>query len=143
MKYFINFFIVTAVILICLTACDKSYHYIVEGRLIDKTTREPVENIMVSFNKYDIIEPKGGQKIKKSPIGGPEWSNENGEFRTLEIYSTSLLYIYGYSSNVNGLYKDTTISVDFSQVSLSGKPHKNYKGDYVLNIGDIELEKIN
>jgi hypothetical protein len=143
MKRIINFFIVIVIATICLTACEKSYHYIVEGRLIDKITREPVEGIMVSFNKYDIIHPRDGQKAQKmTPIGKEGWSNENGEFCTLETYSTSFLYIYGFSSNENGLYKDTTILVDFSNVPLSGKPSKNYKGSYVLNIGDIELGKI-
>ncbi|MDR0206490.1 MAG: hypothetical protein LBI45_04455 [Bacteroidales bacterium] len=142
MKYVIKIFIIIVVATICLTACEKSYHYIVEGRLIDKITREPVEGIMVSFNKYDIIHPKNGQKTqKKSPIGQSGWSDENGKFRALETYSTSILYIYGYSSHENGLYKDTTLLVDFSNVTLSGTPSKNYKGDYVLNIGDFELEK--
>jgi len=141
MKRIINIIFLVAVATICSTSCEKSYHYIIEGRLIDKTSKEPIKDIMVSFNKYDSIVPRGGQKTKKYPIGGPEWSNENGEFRTLETYSTPLLYIYGYSSNLDRLYKDTTISVDFSHVSLSGKSHNNYMGDYVLNIGDIELEK--
>jgi len=127
----------------CFISCEKDYaYYIVEGRLIDKTTKEPLKDILVAFNKYDIIHPKGESTQRKMPVGGPEYSDTNGEFRTFEQYSTSLLYIYAYSSYENSLYKDTTISVDFSQVPLSGNPHKKYKGDYVLNIGDIELEKI-
>ena len=150
MKRIIKLFILVVIATIFLIACNKeSYvHYIVEGRIIDKMTKEPVEGIMVSFHKYDIIHPKGGQKVlKNSPVGHEGWSDENGGFNTLisilETYSPSLLYIYGYSSNDNGLYKDTTISVDFSNVPLSGTPSKNYKGDYVLDIGDIELEKMN
>ncbi len=142
MKRFIKFFIIVLLTIICLTACEKSYHYIVEGRLVDKITKEPVEGIMVSFNKYDIIYSKSEQKAqKKSPIGESGWSDENGKFRTLETYNTSLLYIYGYLSNESGLYKDTIISIDFSNVTLSGAPSKNYKGDYVLDVGDIELGK--
>ena len=137
-----KFLVVVAAAVICLTACKEPFAwYIVEGRLIDKTTKEPVEGILVSPIMYNI-HPKSRQKTqKKEPSIGSDYSNTNGEFRTLERYSTSLLYVYGYSSIENSLYKDTTISVDFSNVSLSGKPSKNYKGDYVLNIGDIELEK--
>ena len=146
MKYIIKIFMVAIVAIICLTACDKEYyaHYIVEGRVIDKITKEPVIDIMVSFAKYDIIHPpRNVQKIQKtSPIGHEGWSDENGEFnvlsRRLDKYYPSLLYIYGYY----GGYKDTTILVDFSNISLSGTPSGKYKGDYVLNIGDIELEKI-
>jgi len=134
-------FLVVAVAVFCLTSCHKEPDalYIVEGRVIDKITKEPVKDIMVSFNKYDIIYPIDKQKIQKtSPIGQEGWSDENGLFSTLEKYNTSILYIYDYY----GIYKDTAISVDFSNISLSGTPTKNYKGDYVLNIGDIELEKI-
>jgi len=140
MKHFIKFFMVTAFAIFCFTACDNYYCYIVEGRIIDKITKEPVADIMVSFYKYDIIHPpRIEQKIQKtSPSGQEGWSDANGNFRTLENRSTSFLYVYGYY----GGYKDTIISVDFSNVTLSKSLYKNYKGDYVLNIGDIELEKI-
>jgi len=143
MKAIIKLFIVAA---ICLTSCDKnSYvYYIVEGRIIDKYTKEPVKDIMVSFNKYDIIPSRDSQKTQKySPVEHDGLSDANGEFRVLEKYSTSLLYIYGSYRNESGLYKDTIIPIDFSNIPLSGKPSKNYKGDYILNIGDIELGKIN
>jgi len=141
MKRIITIFIVAAAI-ICLTACEKNSYeiYIIEGRVVDKITKEPVKDIYVCFHRCDIIHPPStdGQKPKKtSPIGGGDYSLANGEFRTLETSSTSLLYFYDYY----GVYKDISISVDFSNVPLSGTPHKNYKGDYVLNVGDIELEK--
>ena len=151
MKRISTFFIVAALATIGLTSCNKETYvcYIAEGRVIDKTTGEPVQNIMVSFHVYDIIHSKDEQeKRKPSSIdyeGYDGSSNENGEFNTLirisEEYHPSLLYIYG---NENGLYKDTVISVDFSKVPLSGTPNKKdkYKGDYVLNIGDVALEKI-
>jgi len=150
----IKFFIVIAVATICLTACEKEtyVHDIVKGRIIDKITREPVKDVMVDFNKCDDImyRPNDSQKSEKrhkySPIRYEGWSDENGEFRTIghrlekDNIPPSLLYVYGYYGN--SLYKDTTILVDFSNVPLSGKPSKNYKGEYILNIGDIELEKI-
>ena len=141
MNYIIKFFFAAASVIFCLTACDKYYCYIVEGRVIDKVTKEPVKDIMVSFYKYDIIHPPRIEpKIQKtSPMGYEGWSDANGNFRTLETNSTSLLYIYGYY----GGYKDTIISVDFSNATLSESLYKNYKGDYLLNVGDIELEKLN
>ena len=153
MKRIITPFMVVAITIICLFSCNKETYaeFVVEGRIIDKITKEPVKDIMVDFHKYDIIHPpynaEDVQKIqRKSPIGYAGWSNENGEFCTLERFSDKsnhlLLYVYGkYGNGGNVLYKDTTISVDFSNVPLSGKPSKNYKGDYVLNIGDIELEQ--
>jgi hypothetical protein len=136
MKHIIKLFIAIIVVSICLTACDKEpyTYYVVRGRMIDKITREPVSGIFVSFSMYDIVHP---QDSKNSPPETDSWSDENGEFRTLDRFSHSLLYVYGY-----GAYKDTTISVDFSNVSLSGTPYKNYKGDYILYIEDVELEKI-
>jgi len=144
MKRIIKICVITSVAIICLTACKEPYAwYIVEGRLIDKTTKEPVKDIMVSPIMYNTINQKSGQKTKKMDQSlDYDYSDTNGEFRTSNTYNTSLLYISGYSSYENSLYKDTTISVDFSNVPLSGKPSRNYKGDYVLNIGDIELERI-
>jgi hypothetical protein len=137
---------ITIGLLICVglafifSSCNKDpyFHYVVEGRVIDKTTKEPVKDIMVSSVRYDILrsQPKNSQKV--SPPENDGWSDANGEFRTYRPFTYSLIYIYDYE---NGLYKDTIISVDFSNVPLSGKPSKNYKGDYILNIGDIELEK--
>ncbi|MDR1346433.1 MAG: hypothetical protein LBK03_07000 [Bacteroidales bacterium] len=140
MKYIINLFIVAAVVTICLTACDKDsyFNYVVEGRVIDKITREPVSDIMVSFLRYDDLVSQKKKAQKLSPPEYDGWSDENGKFCTHLTVPGSLIYFYSYKS---GLYKDTTISVNFSNVPLSGTPHKNYKGDYVLNIGDIELEK--
>jgi len=145
--------------LFATTSCEKNpYVYcIVEGRIIDKITKEPVGDVLVDFNKYDIIQPPSNkdniEKMHKlSPVRefGESWSDANGEFRTfvrvfLEAPYPSLIYIYGiygYCANDSSSYKDTIISVNFSNVPLSGTPSKNYKGDYVLHIGDIELEKI-
>lgn len=133
------------VAIVCLTACNKdSYTYIIEGRIIDKITKEPVSGILVSFFKYDTI-PSTKAKIQKySPREYEDWSDENGKFNASSNpcyppYTPSTIYFY----DNNGIYKDTIIRVDFSNVSLSGTPAKNYKGDFVLNIGDIELEKMN
>jgi len=140
MKRIIVFFIVIVVATLCLTACDKNpyFNYVVEGRLIDKTTREPISNLLVSCIKYDYLLSTQKKTQKYSPLEY-DGSDENGKFRTYLTVPCTMVYFYG---NENGLYKDTTISVDFSNVPLSGKPSRNYKGDYVLNIGDIELEKI-
>ena len=143
----------TTVLLICLglmfvlSSCNKEIYadYIVEGRIVNKNTKEPVKNIMVDFHKYDIIHSPSN-KHKYSPIKSEDWSDENGKFRSsvrvLVESSPSMLYIYG-SYGDDGLYKDTTVSIDFSTVTLSGKPARNYKGEYILLVGDIELEKIN
>jgi len=144
--------IVTLLICFGLTlifsSCDKETYvrYIVNGRVIDKNTKEPIESILFSFNKYNLPNPEDRpKKPKKSPLEYDGWSYTDGEFRVISdvrlplVYINPLVYIYDYY----GIgYKDTTISVDFSQVPLTGEPHKKYKGDYVLNIGDIELEKI-
>jgi len=61
-------------------------------------------------------------------------------------YYPPQLHIYdGYGSEGfnDVIYRDTTISIDFSKASLSGTPTKKYKGEYNLNIGDIEIEKMN
>lgn len=149
MKRNIIFFVVIVIATICLTvtACDKEIyvHYKVEGRIIDKITKEPVRDIVVAYHEYNLPNPEDRQqkRQKTSPIGYDGWSDENGEFnileRILDKYSYSQLYIYDYYGSG---YKDTIILVDFSNVPLSGTPSKNYKGEYVLNIGDIELEKI-
>ena len=148
-KRFFGIFTVFVITTICLTSCDNYYSadYIVRGRVIDKITGEPVENILVSSHKYDTIPPRDGHIIqsKRTPPLPYSWSHANGEFSVWGYNAPfSSIYIYGYSSNENGLYKDTVISVDFSNVPLSGKPSREfkYKGDYVLNIGDIALEKI-
>ncbi|MCL2290870.1 MAG: hypothetical protein FWC34_09260 [Bacteroidetes bacterium] len=130
------------------SSCDKEtyVHYMVEGRVIDKNTKEPIKSILLSFNEYNLPNPEDRPKIpKKSPVEYDGWSYTDGEFRVISkvrlplAYINPLVYIYDYY----GIgYKDTTISVDFSNVPLSGSPSKNYKGDYVLNIGDIELGKI-
>ena len=143
MKHIITFVIVAIVATIFITACDKEtyVHYIVEGRIIDKDTREPANNILVSFVRYDDLLSPEKKTQKHSPPVYDGRSDENGEFRTVgrrleESDVPSLFYIYG-----EGLYKDTTILVDFSNVTLSGTPAKNYKGEYVLSIGDIGLTK--
>ena len=146
MRRIIKILIVPSIAIICLTACDKEVyvHYKVEGRIIDKITKEPIRDIMVAYYEHDLPNPEDREKKqKRSPIGHDGWSDENGKFdvlsRILDKYSYSLLYIYDCYGNG---YKDTIISIDFSNVPLSGTPSKNYKGNYVLNIGDIELEKI-
>ena len=139
-----KFSVVVAVAIFCLIACDKGepyFNYIVKGRVIDKLTKEPVRDILLSSYERDLPNSKDGQKRQKmseNPHGYCP-SGPNGEFHILNRFATSLIYIYDFE---NSLYKDTTISVDFSNVPLSGKPSRNYKGEYVLNIGDIELEKM-
>ena len=149
MKYIIKFFTIAAVATIILTACEnniKPYsYYRVEGRVIDKLTGEPVENIFVSrhqFRKPILPNQKDRQNImyKVSPIGNDGWSNENGNFWVRDRYSYGILYFY--DARVNVLYKDTAIIVNFKDVPLSGEPSGSYKGEYVLNIGDVELERI-
>lgn len=127
--------------IICSTACDKEdyYYYIVEGRVIDKATKEPIEDILVSYYRYDNLSSEQ-KKQKTSPIEYDGRSDADGLFQALDKYSFAQLHFYSY---YNGLYKDTIISIDFSNVTLSGTAHKKYKGDYILQIGDIELEKIN
>jgi (2Fe-2S) ferredoxin len=138
MKYIVKLFIVTSIVTICLTACNKDpyMYYIAEGRIIDKITREPVEGIMVSSYRYDNLL----SSERHSPPEYDTWSDTNGKFIMSQKHLYSQLYFYGY---YNGLYTDTIISVDFSTVTLSGTPHKNYKGDYILYIEDVELEKTN
>jgi len=142
MKRITRLFIVAVVVATFLTACDKEpyFNYIVEGKVIDIVTNEPVSNIMVSLLRYDYLLSSAKNTQKLSPPEYDGLSDINGEFRAFRTVPSSLIYFYGYE---NGLYKDTTISIDFSNVQLSGKPHKNYKGDYILNIGNILLEKIN
>jgi len=144
MKRIIKLFIVAIVTIICIFACDEGepyFNYIVKGRVIDKVTKEPLNEIMFSSYERDLTNSEDGQKRQKMspPEYGYGWSNPNGEFHILNILAPALIYIYDYYGSG---YKDTIISVDFSNVSLSGKPRRNYKGDYVLNIGDIELEKM-
>ncbi|MCL2130962.1 MAG: hypothetical protein FWH36_00685 [Lentimicrobiaceae bacterium] len=148
MKNIIKNFSIAIVVTICLVACDKEkvVHYTVEGRVIDKITKAPVGEIMVTYYEYDLPNPEDRHRQKSQKMSPPEhdgWSDENGEFNVLdgrlEEYSPSLLYFYDYYGSG---YKDTSISIDFSNVPLSGKSSKNYKGDYVLNIRDIELERI-
>jgi len=126
-------------------ACEKETYvdYTVEGKIIDKNTKEPVGNIFISFAIYDNFLPQGGKTQKYSPIEYDGRTDENGKFRAIshrleESAIPSLFYIYGY-----GLYEDRTISVDFSNTVLTGKPSRKWKGEYILSIGDIELEKIN
>ena len=125
-------------------SCDKETYidYVVKGKIIDKNTKEPVSNILVSFARYDNLLSQGKNAQKLSPPEYDGWSDENGKFRAIaHRYAESepplLFYIYG-----EGLYENKTISVDFSNLTLTGKPYKNYKGEYTLQIGDIELKKI-
>jgi hypothetical protein len=141
-----NIFNIFAVVILCLVSCKATYtDYIVEGRIIDKSTKEPVSDIFVSLGvMHELPETEGKQNIHKtSPIEPYRLSDANGDFRIVVTFCPSVLCINErYYGNENSLYKDTTISIDFSNVLLSGTPHRNYKGDYVLNVGDIELERI-
>jgi len=140
MKHQIIFFTVVVMTIFCLTTCVQPYfEYIVEGKVIDKITKEPIEDIVVlpvSLNQ------KERQSIicKSSPIGEYGRSNENGFFTVRDRYSYGILHFRDARENL--LYKDTTIFVDFKDVPLSDTPSGKYKGKYVLNIGDVELEKI-
>jgi len=146
MKYIINFFVVAVVVVLCQSACsnrnnDPYFKYVVEGRVIDNVTKEPIENIIVSFNKHYLTTSEERQKVKYrlSPPNYDGRSDAKGNFCAFDNLWRTPLYFYDYE---NGLYKDTAISVDFRDIPLSGIPDGNYKGTYVLNIGDVELEKI-
>jgi len=143
MKHQIIFFTVVVITIFCLSTCvvQPYSYYIVEGKVIDKITKEPIENIIVSVHKPILPNQKEKQSIiyKTSPIGDDGWSDENGYFWVRDIYSYGILYFYDTRENV--LYKDTAILVDFKDVPLSGEPSGSYKGDYVLNIGDVYSPK--
>jgi len=143
MKNIIKFFAFAAIMTLCLNACERNVpysNYVVEGRVIDKITKEPIEGILVSFNIYDLPSPNSQIVITRlSPPEYDGWSDENGNFRAFYTQPRSSVYFYDY----NGLYKDTAIFIDFKDVPLSDRPYRNYKGSYVLNMGDVELEKIN
>ena len=139
-------------------SCDKETYtyYSVEGRIIDKITKEAVGNIMVSYHKYDISHyqnennSRPNNAYKTSPPEYDQWSNLNGEFRMIapffNEYCPSQLYIYDVYGSLDFedvIYRDTIISIDFSKAIFSGTPTKKYKGEYTLNIGDIEIEKKN
>jgi len=146
MKHITKFYAVAA-IAILLSACNSKhnephFNYVVKGRVIDKVTQEPIKDILVSFEQYHLPNPEDRQRTRLSPPEYDSWSDEKGNFRAFHIQWRTPLYFYDYYGYENGFYKDTTISVDFKDVPLSGIPHGNYKGSYVLNIGDVELEKI-
>ena len=143
----IKFFVVALAMVLCLNACDKNknephyFYYVVEGRVIDNVTKEPVKDILVSFNEHSLPSPEDRQRVKSrlSPPDYDGWSDAKGNFRAFYNLRLSAIYFYDYE---NGLYKDTIISIDFRDVPLSGTPSGNYKGSYVLNMGDVELERI-
>jgi len=143
MKHQIIFFTVVVMTIFCLTTCVQPYfYYRVEGRVVDKITKEPIKDIVVAGRVYVSPNQKDKQSIilKTSPIGDIGWSNENGYFWVRDIYSYGILDFY--DTRENALYKDTTIFVDFKDVPLSDTPNGKYRGEYVLNIGDVELERI-
>jgi len=144
MKNIIKIFVVAIIATLCLISCDRNKYpyvnYVVEGRVIDKITKEPIKDILVSIHIRELPNLDDSQRVifKLSPPPDSWLSDKKGEFSTSSSY-ISPIYFYDYE---NGLYKDTIIFVDFRGVSLSGIPNGNYRGSYVLNIGDVELEKI-
>ena len=145
MKNFTKIFVVAIVAALCFAACHRNTTpytcYIVEGRIIDKMTKEPVKGIDVTVYKPILPnqEDKQNVKFKLSPIEHGGSSDANGNFQVLDTHYYGILYFAYY----NDLYKDTTIVVDFSNVTKTGTPSGNYKGEYVLDIGDIEVEREN
>jgi len=148
MENFTKFLAVAIIATLCFSACEISgdgpcADYIVYGKVIDKQTKEPVEGVRVSFFLHDKLPP-------------PEydgWSDSNGEFKAYSHYTINSMQsvnkntvqIYFYCEGVEGnLYKDAMTWANFANVTLTSENHtnKNHKGYYSLNIGEIELEKI-
>jgi len=157
MKNITKFFAVAIIATLYFSACGSRdvfnvpyACYTIKGRVIDKETKEPIEEIMVVLGCL-LPKPQGGM-LKTSPPPRKEgWSDENGYFRAYEYIildymqernDSVLVGFFNGRYNNAAFHKDTTIFVDFKDVPLLGPPDGNYKGSCFLYIGDIELERI-
>ena len=86
--------------MIFLIACKKDYYYYykVEGKTLDKETKESVSGILVSFFKYDTISSTKAKIQKYSPREYEDWSDENGKFNQKYIDALYSIF-YSFSEN--------------------------------------------
>jgi len=158
MKNFTKIFAVAIIAILCFTACRigrdefnvpyATYH--INGKVIDKETKEPIEEVMVVLY-LNLPTPK--QSILKTSPPPPKqgWSRANGEFEAYEYFTLSSMrerndsvpvaFLNG-RYNITASHKDTIIWVDFKNAKFTGDSYRNWKGSYELNMGEVELEKL-
>jgi len=156
MRKIVKIFVVAIIATMCFTACggdiysvDAPYaSYNVVGKIIDKETKEPVKDVIVVLY-LDLFTPR--YNVLKVFPNANSWSNANGEFQVYENFtldlvktkndSLSVSFTRWYDEGVS--YKDTIIWADFKNAVFENSEYKNYVGNYILDMGEIELERIN
>ena len=152
-----KFLVVAIIATLCFASCDnagnlydESYaSYTVEGRIIDKITKEPVEEVLVVLNLNLPISEENILNLPPPPCQC--WSDENGKFQAYEYFtlfsvkekneSLPVAFLNGRYHR-DALHKDTIIWVNFQNAPFYKHSKKNYKGYYTLQMGEIELERI-
>ena len=157
MKNITELVVIAVIAILCFAACgdggsywlDDSYaSYNAVGKVIDKETKEPIKDIIVVMYLGQIT-PQSFFRFSQNEAANC-LSDENGEFQVYENFTSasvdtrndSLSVFFLNSRYKSAFYKDTVIWVDFKNATFHNQPYKDYMGYYTLEMGEIELEKI-
>ena len=159
MRKIVKFFVVAIIAILCFAACggdtysvDVPYaSYNVVGKIIDKETKEPVKDVMVILQlDLPTLQKSKGRLSMPTPKEG--WSDADGYFQAYDFFTLASVaakndslyvsFLNGKYNNKDVFYKDTIVKVDIKDAIFYNHKDKNYRGYYSLEMGEIELEKI-
>jgi putative lipoprotein (rSAM/lipoprotein system) len=137
------------------TSCDKRVEYgtpnadyVVKGKVIDKNTRQPIKNILVSFWEEPRIVPMYGVIPTPYQQKPSTYTDENGNYVLRwdgvlpnafdDMDSIAIQDIDGIENG--GFFNWEVMGVDFSTAQQTKPTNQWYQGEFTIT-KDIELTK--
>jgi len=126
--------------------------YTVKGTVVDKATGKPIKGIRVGYDsQYRFGTMYGVFPTPYQPKASVT-TDAKGEYKLTELFYISdfpmddnskptfarPVYIEDIDREINGLYSDTIINVDFKNAVQTGKPGHWYNGEFTVT-KDIQL----
>ncbi|ODT55961.1 MAG: hypothetical protein ABT12_01395 [Paludibacter sp. SCN 51-9] len=119
--------------------------YTVRGKVVDKVNQQPVKGIRVSYSTSRPILMYGVIPTPYRPLA-TDTSQVDGTYKVSQRISAGELqnnmlpvYVEDIDGDENGLYRDTTIVVDFENAVRSGKKKGWYDGERTVEL-KVELQ---
>lgn len=113
--------------------------YTLKGKAVNKENLQPIKGIRIGYRPYQgFASMYGVLPVSYTPMAA-DTTNENGSFRLTHNFSAGTMrtdsivfYVQDIDGAENGLYRDTTINVNFEDATLAGKKNDWYEGEYTI-----------
>ena len=92
---------------------------VISGKVTDKVTGKPIKGIKVT-NWYGYVVPMYGV-VPNDYIPAPAFTDKDGNYKIYTDYILPHLTFNDVDGAENGLYNDTTVTVDVNNIALTPK----------------------